>query len=253
MLIPIGEKDRSSEMDSTRLFYKVFSVDAEGSPIAFEGTAFPVTPNGGMLTCRHVVEAGMARGTNLAIYDNELTKYSVLRDAPVVCQTESTDIAFLPNALSRAKAEFFPILTPQALRVGESVYSYGFFSIGGSQTNIEQGFFGGKIVNFFHTDDSTKAMLTLPYSIIEGLSGSPVLTYHNGPKVVGLATGNRISRILAAETLEYKDDKIEFKETINRIVEFGTAMHCSAVSAFLSSTPDVGHVVSSERCEISGL
>ena len=28
--------------------------------------------------------------------------------------------------------------------------------------------------------------MTLSYPIIEGLSGSPVLTYHNGPKALGV-------------------------------------------------------------------
>lgn len=42
----------------------------------------------------------------------------------------------------------------------------------GPQREIEQGYFAGRIVNFSKTPS-----LTLPYPIIEGMSGSPVLTY----------------------------------------------------------------------------
>ena len=41
--------------------------------------------------------------------------------------------------------------------------------------------------------------MSLSYAVIEGLSGSPVLTYHNGPKLVGMCWGNLQSRIVASE------------------------------------------------------
>jgi hypothetical protein len=107
-----------------------------------------------------------------------------------------------------------------------------------------------KIVNFFREDRPPEASFTLPFSIIEGMSGSPVLTYHNGPKVVGIAIGNRTSRILAKETFEYEDDKLEYKETVNRIVEFGAAHHCAAMSIFLGALVNPGFLITDQRTSI---
>ncbi len=240
-------------MDVNRFFYRVYSLDAADQPLAFLGTCFPIGPDGNMLTCRHVVEASLPENARLGVYDNELGIYRALSREPVVYANPYADLAFLPNALGRPKAEFFPVLTPQILKVGEDVYSYGYFSIGGGRGEVESGYFAGKIVNFHQLEHQQAVMMTLPYAVIEGLSGSPVLTYHNGPKVVGLATGNRSSRILAAETLDYKDGAIEFRETINRIVEFGTAMHCAAIVNFLAGVASSGMVVSDQIVTVPGL
>lgn len=240
-------------MDINRLFYRLYSLDSTGQPLAFLGTCFPIGPGGNMLTCRHVVQATLSQDACLGIFDNELGVYRKLSQNPIIYQNPHADLAFLPNALGRPKDDYFPVLTPQVLRVGEDVYSYGYFSIGGSSAQVESGYFGGKIVNFHQLEHQQAVMMTLPYAVIEGLSGSPVLTYHNGPKVVGVATGNRSSRVLAAETSSYKDDKFEFRETINRIVEFGTAMHCVSIACFLTGVPGSGMVISDQTVPIPGL
>ena len=228
-------------MEIASHFYKLISLKPDGSPDRFLGCCSPVGPDGGMLTCRHVVEA--CPDGALGIYDNERACFVRIAQAPVICRTPETDMAFLPNALGRPKPEFFPILTPRALQIGEDVYSYGHFMIGGAQAEIEAGYFSGKIVNFFRSADPARAMLTLPFTAIEGLSGSPVLTYHHGVKLVGLVTGNRASRIMAHEVMEFEDDRVQLRETINRIVEFGTAMHCAAIVEFLDTLPTAGHSV----------
>ncbi len=163
-------------------------------------------------------------------------------------------MAYLPNVFRSPKSEFFPILSPRQLKIGEDVYSFGYFSIGGSPNNVEQGYFSGKIINFFgHEDGVDQASFMLPFPILEGMSGSPVLTYHNGPKLVGLAIGNRSSRILAHEIFEYKDGQSEFKETVNRIIEFGVAYHPAAIIQFLSVVGVGGFIETDQRVEVSGL
>lgn len=240
-------------MDVQRFFYRVHALDPDDRPLAFLGTCFPIGPGGNMLTCRHVIEVDLAQGARLGIYDNELQAYRALSQPPVVYANPHADLALLPNALGRPKAEFLPVLNPQILHVGEDVYSYGYFAIGGVAGALETGYFAGKIVNFHQLEHQSAVMMTLPYAVIEGLSGSPVLTYHNGPKVVGVATGNRSTRILAAETLDYKDGEVDFRETINRIVEFGTAMHCAAIVNFLTGVPGSGIVVSDQRVSVPNL
>jgi hypothetical protein len=175
----------------------------------------------------------------------------LIEDAPRFPVSAEVDLAFIPNALGRPKSEFFPILNPSILRMGHDVYTFGHFTRGGL-SEIEQGYFGGKIVNFVKPQSPLIATLTLPFPAIEGLSGSPVLTYHNGPKLVGVIIGNSISRILASEIFSYKDEKVEFKETINRIIEHGVAYHCSAVIGFLErEKADI--IVSDQRVQIDGL
>lgn len=85
------------------------------------------------------------------------------------------------------------------------------------------------------------------------MSGSAVLTYHNGAKVVGIAIGNRSSRILASEILEYKDEKREVRETVNRIVEYGVAYHVATIVGILEDLGVKGYVVSDSRLSLPGL
>jgi hypothetical protein len=95
--------------------------------------------------------------------------------------------------------------------------------------------------------------ITLPYPLLEGMSGSPVLTYHNGPKVVGVGCENRQHRIFVSEVLEYKDTQREYKESINRIVEYGLAYHPMSIMAFLSSINVNDFLVSEKNEQIPGL
>lgn len=236
-----------------RFFYKLFQVDANGQPTSFLGSAFPITPNGGLLTCRHVVDISIPPGDSLAVFDTETGRFVAIPTVIFLRNTQ-VDIAFVPNALQRTKAEFFPVLSPSSLHVGERVYSFGYFTIGRGSNSVEHGYFAGSIVNFFeHERSPAEASFTLPYAVLEGMSGSPVLTYHNGPKVVGIARGNRTSRILAREILQYKDQHIEYQETVNRIVEFGVAHHCAAIVLFLAATGVTGAVISDAEVAVPGL
>ena len=192
-------------------------------------------------------------GAELLLHDNISQQLVPIaeRNYP---RDKSLDLAFLRASLPSDNHSYFPILTPQALLVGEAVYSYGFFAVGGHGLEIEQGYFSGSIVNFTKsTSDPPVWSLTLPYPVIEGMSGSPVLTYHNGPKVVGLAYGNRSSRILASEIVEYEDSEGRTREAIHRIVEFGRAYHAAALQAFLIEAKADGFVISGDRLKIEAL
>ena len=229
-------------------FYKLYLVDAKLEPLKFIGTSFPITPNGGLLTCRHVVDLAIPEGQAIAAYDSEMSRFVVLTNAPVFPRNPAIDLAFLPNALSRPKLEFFPVLSPKELKIGTDVHSFGFFAIGANQEAIEQGYFSGKIVNFFEYEKSAEtARITLPFPILEGMSGSPILTYHNGIKLVGIGIGNRQTRILASEILEFEEGTTRLRESIHRIVEYGVAYHAAAILHFLIQTEILGFVESADR------
>ncbi|MDE0528498.1 MAG: hypothetical protein OXH85_07385 [Truepera sp.] len=89
--------------------------------------------------------------------------------------------------------------------------------------------------------------MSLSYAVIEGLSGSPVLTYHNGPKVLGLCYSNIQSRVIAHEIEEFQDEQRTLKETITRIVELGQAHHANMLIEFLDEVGAQDYVVSSQN------
>jgi hypothetical protein len=240
-------------MDIARFFYKLHLLDDRGLPVRFIGTAFPISPAGGLLTCRHVVDIAIPERNCLGVLDSEHNRFVPLPSHPVFPADAAVDLAFLPNAFARPKAEFFPMLTGETLTIGFDVYTFGFFAIGAHQAEIEQGYFAGRIVNFFNHEKSPRmACLTLPFPILEGMSGCPILTYHNGPKLVGVGIGNRQSRILASETIEVEEGSTRFRESINRIVEYGVAYHAVAVQHFLAEA-SIPCSVSNDRVAIPNL
>ena len=242
-------------MQISKLFYGVFLVDhLNDEDHRYLGTAFPVSPDGGMLTCRHVVDVDHDPQTHrLGIRDAERGVFAFWDDT-LFSSDDGLDLAFVPNALGHSKEEFFPILTPEILRTGSDVYTFGFFQPTGGDGTATQAYLSGAVVNMFSVDaDRGIHSLLLPYAIIEGMSGSPVLTYYYGPKVVGLATGNRTQRVVAHEVMDYKDTQREYKETINRVIEFGVAYHAATLVNFLQEIGISEAVVSDQQVGVAGL
>lgn len=245
-------------MDIAPFFYHVLKVNRRDGSRHLLGTTFPVTPNGGFITCRHVLASHVTDQEYVAIFDNETGNLvPVNLNTCILPTNREHDLAFIPNALKRPKPEFFPFLPPCQITIGEDVYSYGYFLSSsselqaGNSTSLNQGYFKGNIVNFSSSPKTPgSAAISLSYAVVEGLSGSPVLTYHNGPKVVGVCYGNVQSRVLASEVLEYRDKTVEYKETINRIVEFGRAHHNAAIVPYLQQNSVKDFIVSSESLDL---
>ena len=237
-------------MEVAPFFYKVFAATQNFDRRRFLGTAFPITPNGGLLTCRHVVDVSIATNEVLAVFDNEVKRLVPISDFKVPTDPKF-DVAFIPDALQREKAEYFPLLSPALITMGEDVYSFGYYLSG---NNLHMGYFKGNIVNFLKSGRTPGSdSMSLSYAVIEGLSGSSVLTYHNGPKLVGMCSGNRQSRIVAHEVMEFEDEREKFRETINRIVELGKAHHADALINFLQEIDVHDFIVSSQSIKNSGL
>ena len=241
-------------MDIAPFFYRVLKLNNDKRRCLLLGTAFPVTPNGGLITCRHVLDVCTTDNEQIVIYDNEKNKMVPIDlDRCLMPVDPAFDVAFIPNALGRKKQEFLPLLTPDRVIIGTGIYSYGYFLascseiINESTHEINQGYFKGNIINFSKSPKTPGSIsMSLSYAVIEGLSGSPVLTYHNGPKIVGMCHGNIQSQVVAAEILEFKDETTEYKEKVTRIVEFGRAHHATALVKFLQEIKVQGFIVSSE-------
>lgn len=226
-------------MDPRKFLFPIFALGPDGEPQHLRGNAFPVTADGGLLTCRHVISVD--EGTPLAVLDREQGQLKPVGTATVP-DDPTLDLAFLTEVLGRESKQF-PLLSPGDLYVGHDVYTYGFYSPSGRIENIADGYFKGNVVSF-RTERHVTA--TLSYPVIEGLSGSPVLMYHNGTKLVGVCFGSESQRVLASEIVELKEGEREYRETVNRIVEFGLAYRSEVVEAFMAEeAPDANLVVTS--------
>ena len=224
-------------------FHRVLLLGPDFQVRKFLGTAFPITPDGGLMTCRHVVDIDKKDDETLVVVDQELDQVFSIEEIKYPRHSD-LDIAFIPNAFERPKREFFPILSPELIIMGEDVYSVGFYVSGGG---VNVGHFKGNIINFGQADGASEfTLMSLSYAVIEGLSGSPVLTYYNGPKVVGLCHSSVQSRIAAREIVEYQDERRIIQETITRIVELGQAYHANVMIEFLKEVNAQGYVVSSQ-------
>ena len=194
------------------------------------------------MTCRHVTDVNKSEDELVVVFDNERNQAVPVRDIRYP-RNPGLDLAYMPNALGRTKKEFFSILSPEQIVMGTDVYSVGFYVAGRTP---EVGYFKGNVVNFTQSEKTLEATeMSLSYPVIEGLSGSPVLVYHNGPKVAGLCHGSVQSRISPREILEYQDERLKLQETVTRIVELGRAYHANVIINCLKEVGAEGHVVSS--------
>ena len=235
------------EMASLRLgafSYQVFLTGPDLQPRQLLGTAFPIAPSGDLMTCRHVTDVNKGDDDQVGVFDGEVNRMVLIEEIRYP-QRSDLDIALLPNALGRPKKEFYPILSPEHIMMGLDVYSVGFF-VGEGIPNV--GYFKGHVVNLTQSEGRTGFTdMSLSYPVIDGLSGSPVVTYHNGPKLVGLCHGSLQSRIAPSEILEYQDERLTLKETVTRIVELGKAHHATVLIEFLKEADAQGYIVSAER------
>jgi hypothetical protein len=232
-------------MDTRQLFAPVVFLNNDGTARAHAGTAFAVTPNGGFLTCRHVVDQvdqdGAVRPTG--VIDMAMPGAPVIPvQNPVFPSDVGIDLAFLPNAVRRDKPEYLPLMPADTILMGEEVMTFGYYSMSGLLP-VDFGLFSGRVVSVKNAKDGP-ARLTLPFPVIEGMSGSPIYTYNNGTKVVGVCFGSESQRIAASEVVDVTEGEEHYRETVNRVVEFGLAHHPRVVIDFLSEAT-TGFVISS--------
>ena len=232
------------EMQVNTFFFQVYLAGPDLQLRQLLGTAFPIAPNGGLITCRHVVDVNKKDDEIVVVVDGETNSVVPVQEV-LYPQRLGLDLAYIPDSLQRRKKEFFPVLSSDDIIMGQDVYSVGFYVAGG---NTAAGYFKGNIVNFVSSGgSSTLTEMSLSYAVMQGLSGSPVLTYHHGLKVVGLCHMNLQTRLAPNEILEYRDEQLTYQETVTRIVELGRAYHANVLLEFLAEVNARVYVVSSER------
>jgi hypothetical protein len=235
-------------------YFAVVEADDDGELAAFRGTAFAVASGGDLASCRHVVTQ-VGDGRQLGVLDQR-GGGPVFRPIGVV-QTpadQDLDLAFLPNALNdETHADFLPIIEPELAHGGVDVRAYGFYPYG-NPFPIEGGMYSGDVVAHRYKSEAVGSYpaLVLPFAVLEGMSGSPLTTYHNGMKVTGVCCGNETHRIVADEILDIEEGDTRYKELTQRVVERGLALHASALIEFLEEVDATGWQVSATAVEGSG-
>ncbi len=236
-------------MNTHDIVYPVAVLDENQQPLSLAGSAFPVTPDGGFLTCLHVVSRIDAEGVQVrvGIIDAKERRVYPVEEHFSPPPDIGLDLAYLPLAVGRPTPCFLPFLDPAEVLMGTNVNLIGYYS---GREPFDVGSFTGTAVAVQR--EGRHQRIRLPYPVIEGCSGSPLITFHNGTKAVGAAYGSESQRVQAYEVVDVRDGETRYRETVHRIVEFGLAYHASAVIWFLESL-GVNLTLSSGRLDIPGL
>ncbi|MFI5004741.1 MAG: serine protease [Solirubrobacterales bacterium] len=219
-------------MNTRDIVFPVAVLDEDEQPVSLAGSAFPVTPDGGLLTCLHVVNRVDGNGVQIrvGIIDAQQRRIYPIEEHFSPPPDAGLDIAYLPLAGGRPTPCYLPILDPDEVLMGSDANMLGYYS---GALPFEVGSFRGSAVAV--STERRHQRIRLSYPVIEGCSGSPLLTYHNGTKVAGMAYGSESQRIQTYEVVDVQDGESRYRETVHRIVEFGLAHHASAVIWFLES------------------
>jgi hypothetical protein len=217
----------------------------------FLGNAFPVTPSGGLLTCRHVAPQVDANGdaVELAVLDVGAGRWNAV-ETVLYPDDESLDLAFIPGAIRRTGVEQLTLLKPSEASLGEEVKAFGYI--------LDEGFGGeqpldvlaqvGHIVSV--RPRGSRVMKSgypswgLSFPVVEGLSGSPLVTDHGRLLLIGLCYGSEQQRIAAHEATVVEGSGTTLREEIHRIIEFGLAFQVTVLEAFLQSVAAGEYMVS---------
>jgi hypothetical protein len=220
--------------------FPIVTIDQAGQPAAYCGNAFPITPDGGLLTCRHVIERldGDGEQVPIAVVDPTTLIPKLLRGGWHVPDDSTVDLAFLPRARPETSNTYLPFVTPETLGIGLDVFTPGYFAPSGRPEDMSFGYFRGHVVSAWgaHRDTQGWDRIALPYPVIEGLSGSPVITERrNGWELVGICHGSDSHRVLAYEVVDVEEGSQRYREQLHRIVEFGAALGTSPIREFLDA------------------
>ena len=240
-------------MEIAPFFFRVYKIDKSSNPIAYLGMAIPIAPGGYLLTARHVIDVNSSEDERIAIVDHD-GRHLYPVETTLFSEDPTLDLACIRSSALQDRNAYLPILPLQHVIMGLDVHTFGHFLPAGDKIRTRHGYFKGHVVNGSEAMPNGHAALTLSYPILEGLSGSAILTYHNGPKIVGLAIGNAISHIVAHEHTEYANPEkgIREKELIKRVVELGQAHHVSAIVNF-AREHSLPIKMTANRTEIDGL
>ncbi len=197
----------------------------------FRGTGFFVSPKGHFLTARHVV--GDADRESFFIHI-QVGAREHLQKFPVINLSfhQRADIAMGAIDSYGNLVDFFPLLWPMRL-VGEDVYTFGFTE---ERIKTDRGekldarYLKGYIsaISASNIGVNGKRFYELSFEVPRGLSGAPVLMFHNEVCIVGLIIGTHRSEEIEdflEETIEENNNESKIIQKIinKKVISYGLA------------------------------
>lgn len=212
-------------------------VSGGGDGPRFLGSSFVVTEDGGLLTCRHVVESAAGALGVIHMPKEKTTVFEV--DEVRFPADENLDLAFLPRAVAGVeRLSVWPTLDPQHVTMAVDAYAFG-YTARGNPFPVECGYHAGSVVVVRHDYEylGGYSALALSFPVLEGMSGCPLLTSDSpglDRRLMGICCGNESQRLLAHEVVQATRGDGEYREEIHRVVEQGLALPIDVITSFLA-------------------
>jgi len=216
-------------VDRNDYFFPIVAM-VDDTPTALAGTGFVAAPRM-MMTCRHVVD----QAVDLAVHDLATDEFLPLPAPTLDPAKRPLDLAVFESPLKRETPPMKFTLS-ETVRMGSSVWAAGYFTTSPVAYEIEPAFLSGRVSSVLMGVQTHHggAELVLPFPVLEGFSGTPLMI-DGGPTpgVAGVCHGSRQQRAVAEQVVEITEGDEERKEITYRVVEFGLAFHVNSVAGFL--------------------
>ena len=117
-------------MNVRDIVYPVAVLGEDNQPVSLAGSAFPVTPDGGFLTCLHVVSRvdGAGVQVRVGIIDASARRVYPVEEHFSPPPDVGLDLAYLPLAVGRPTPCYLPILDPADVMMGVGANLVGYYS-----------------------------------------------------------------------------------------------------------------------------
>lgn len=223
-------------MDHRDHYFPVVSMGPEG-PTGLLGTAFAIA-DGWMMSCRHVIDV---QG-DVAVHDTRTDEFLPVRQVLTDDTPPMRDLAVFECLADRA-LPLIGFTQSSTVRMGTSAWASGYISLSPIEYRVRPAFFSGRVTSVLlaQQSEAQRAEVVLPFAVVEGLSGTPLMIDSADGKMSGIAgvcCASRQQRTVAQEITDTTKGGEEYSETLWRVVELGSALHVQEVGGFLSS---VGH------------
>lgn len=218
-------------MERNDCFFPIAVMDGT-APTALAGTAFQTAP-GTMMTCRHVVDQD--ESVTLALHDLKTDEFLEFSRPTYDPSDRPMDLAIFASPLKR-ETPTVPFTRSETVRMGSSAWAAGYFRTSPIEYGLEPAFLSGRVSSVLTGLQTVHGggELVLPFPIIEGFSGTPLMIEGNGTAgLAGVCHGSRQQRTVAEQVIDVERDGEKRSETTYRVVEFGLAFHVNAVAGFL--------------------
>jgi hypothetical protein len=183
-------------------------ISKSGDETRFLGSAFAVAKDGGLLTCRHVVESAAGKLGIIHFPENGEANIRWVERVHYPAD-KNLDLAFLPQAAAGVDGlVVWPTADPQGVVMAIDAYAFG-YTARGNPFPVECGYHAGSVVAVrpdYEYLGAYKAV-ALSFPVLEGMSGCPLLTSETpdlSRRLIGVCCANESQRVLAHEIVQAK-------------------------------------------------